>query len=348
MQLVIVAGGAGTRLWPVSTEKTPKQFSTLIGDKSSAEHVLKYVSEILPSENIWFNTSQNYAHFIDEIFPTFPKNRILYEPQRRDTFAAIGSMAAIISGIYGEDEPILFSTADEFMSEDRSIKIFQNALLKIGKSLENKEFNVVTMGIKPSYPATVYGYIEIQSEDRENCYQQVSKVNQFREKPNFATAEQFVQSGNYLWHKNNPSFTFRALREFLEQNDPESLDIFKEFQKNGKIDPVLYEKLPKISIEFKFMEKAEKMGVIGLDFKDWIDVGTWENAFKYLPSLDPDQNQIQVLGDGNKVKLSDKNRKVAFVGVSDLLVVENEEGLLIIDPRFSGEVKKVAGTFSSK
>ena len=346
MQIIIVAGGAGTRLWPVSTDKTPKQFSTLIGDKSSSEHAYKYISEILPAENIWFNTSQNYAHFIDEIFPNFPKNQILFEPERRDTFAAIGSMAAIISGIYGEDEPILFTTADEFMFEDRSIKIFQNALLKIGESLKNKDFNVVTLGIKPSYPATIYGYIQIDSGDTDNCYNQVVEVKQYREKPNFATAEQFVHSGSFLWHKNNPSFTFRALREFLETCDPESLQILLEFQKNGKIDPDLYSKLPKISIEFKFMEKVDKMGVIGLDFKDWVDVGTWENAFKYLPNLDSNQNQIQVLGDGNKVKLSSPNRKVAFVGVSDLLVVENEEGLLIIDPRFSGEVKKVAGSFN--
>jgi mannose-1-phosphate guanylyltransferase len=345
MQIIIVAGGAGTRLWPVSTEKTPKQFTILIGDKCSAEHVFNYISEIIPSENIWFNTAQNYAHFIEEIFPNFPKNRILFEPERRDTFAAIGSMAAIISGIYGEDEPILFSTADEFMFEDRSIKIFQNALLKIGESLQNKDFNVVTMGIKPSYAATVYGYIEVGSDDTTKCYDQVVSVKQFREKPNQATAEQFVQSGNFLWHKNNPSFTFRALREFLEINDSESLQILLEFQKSGKIIPELYSKLPKISMEFKFMEKADKMGVIGLDFKDWVDVGTWENAFKYLPNLNSDQNQIQVLGDGNKVKLTDPNRKVAFVGVSDLLVVENEEGLLIIDPRFSGEVKKVAGSF---
>lgn len=345
MQLVIVAGGAGTRLWPVSTETNPKQFSTLIGDKSSAEHVYKYVSEILPSENIWINTGENYQHFIDEIFPKFPKNRVLLEPERRDTFAAIGSMAAIISGVYGEDEPILFTTADEFMFEDRSIKIFQNALLKIGESLKNKDYNVITLGIKPSYAATIYGYIEISQGSKDNCFDQVVDVLQYREKPNFATAEQFVQSGNFLWHKNNPSFTFKALREFLEIHDPESLSIFLEFQKSGKIDPELYQKLPKISMEFKFMEKAEKMGVIGLDFKDWVDVGTWENAFKYLPDLDKDQNQIQVLGHGNKVKLDNPKRKVAFVGVSDLLVVENEEGLLIIDPRFSGEVKKVAQGF---
>ena len=345
MQIIIVAGGAGTRLWPVSTEKTPKQFTTLIGDKCSAEHVFNYISEIIPAENIWINTSQNYAHFIDKIFPNFPKNRLLFEPERRDTFAAVGSMAAIISGIYGENEPILFSTADEFMFEDRSIKIFQNALLKIGKSLENREFDVVTMGIKPSYPATVYGYIEMDSADTSSCYDQVVSVKQFREKPNLATAEQFVQSGNFLWHKNNPSFTFRALREFLEIHDTQSLEILLEFQKSGKIDADLYAKLPKISMEFKFMEKADKMGVIGLDFKDWVDVGTWENAFKYLPDLNSDQNQIQVLGDGNKVKLDNPNRKVAFVGVSDLLVVENEEGLLIIDPRFSSEVKKVAGSF---
>jgi mannose-1-phosphate guanylyltransferase len=345
MQLVIVAGGAGTRLWPVSTETNPKQFSTLIGDKSSAEHVFEYASEILPAQNIWINTGKNYEHFITEIFPTFQKDRILLEPERRDTFAAIGSMAAIISGIYGEDEPILFSTADEFMFEDRSIKIFQKALLKIGNSLENGDFNVITMGIKPSYPATIYGYIEIPKDSVDSCFDQVVDVLQYREKPNFATAEQFVSSGNFLWHKNNPSFTFRALREFLEINDPESLNILLEFQKSGEIDNELYSKLPKISMEFKFMEKAQKMGVIGLDFKDWVDVGTWENAFKHLPDLDSNQNQIQVLGDGNKVKLADPNRKVAFVGVSDLLVVENEEGLLIIDPRFSSEVKKVAGSF---
>jgi len=345
MQIIIVAGGGGSRLWPLSNPKTPKQFARVIGHKASIEHVFQYLCTKFSVENIWINTNQKFSLKVAELFPNLPLSHILLEPQKRDNFAAVATQAAVLSHIHGDDEPLVFVTSDEFMQYQASITKFQNAIEIIGDALSNDFFDVVTMGIRPITPNTNYGYLEISLENRYRCYTQVVPIIAWCEKPAKDLAEQFLAQGNYVWNKFNPSFKFKTLKKYLALNDPDSLEILLKIEKTGIIDEADYIKLPKISIEHAFTAKVENVGVIALDINDWVDVGNWEVANNFLPALDQNPNQIQVAGQNNKVKLDDPNRKVAFVGVSDLLLVETEAGILVIDPKYSSDVKQVAEYF---
>ncbi len=345
MQIIIVAGGGGTRLWPLSNSETPKQFARVIGEKSSIEHVFNYLVAKFPIENIWVNTNQKFASSVTKLFPDLPLSHILLEPQKRDNFAAVASQAAILSHHHGENEPLVFVTSDEFMQYQSSITKFQNAIEIIGDALSNDSFEVVTMGIRPKTANTNYGYLEIAPENRYKCYNQVVPIEKWCEKPAKKLAEQFLDQGNYIWNKFNPSFKFSTLKKFLAANDPVSLEILLKIEKNGVIEELDYEKLPKISIEHAFTENMKNVGVIALDINDWVDVGNWEVANDFLPDLCVNQNQIEIAGQNNKVKLINPDRKVAFVGVSDLLLVETEEGILIIDPKYSNKVKEAAEHF---
>ena len=203
------------------------------------------------------------------------------------------------------------------------------------------------MGVKVSSPNVNYGYIEISPENNLKKYDEVVPVVRFTEKPELEKAEEFMDSGNYLWHKFNCSFNFSKMKEMLEKIDPKSLEILLEIEKTGVIKPDRYHELPKISIDYQVMEHTKNIGVIGLDVTDWIDVGNWEIAGKFIPNISENKKQFEIKGSGNKVKLSSPNRKVAFVGVSNLILVEDSEGILIIDPKHSPEVKKVVEYFDN-
>jgi len=347
MQIIISAGGGGTRLWPLSTNEHPKQFVPILDPNSLFEQMFQILVHNFSPKDIWVTTIPQYQQTVEDFLPSdFPKNHILVEPERRDTFAAICSQAAIVTHHTNDTEPLIFVPADDWLKES-DIPAFNHALQKIGQGLLEDTFDFITVGITPKYPATNYGYIQIARADIKKCFDSPVSVLRFKEKPDYETAMQYNESGDFLWHKHNPSFTFQKLRKILSKIDPQSLEIFESFRKIGKIDASLYSSLPKIAIDYAIAEKIDSMGVVGMDIT-WEDIGNWEVVYKHLEDLSSSPNQIQVAGSGNKVKLFDPSKKIAFVGVSGLLIVESEDGLLVIDPKFSPEVKKVAEHFSKK
>jgi mannose-1-phosphate guanylyltransferase len=348
MQIIIVAGGGGARLWPSSNSKIPKQFVKIIGEKSSLEHVYEYLVSDFDKENIWINTNQKYADMVSDLIPGFDSAHLLLEPEKRDNFAAVSAQAAVLSHKFGDKEPLIFVTSDEFMLNHESVEKYKSAIKKIASALEKNTFEVVTMGVKPISPNPNYGYLELNPEDKDGYYSDVVKVARFCEKPDVETAQKFLEKGNYIWNKFNPSFTFATLKKYLSVYDPISYEILIEIERTGIIKPEEYAKLTKTSFDYGFMEKVPNMGVIGIDIDDWVDVGNWEIAGKYMPEIDNTNNYIQVSGKNNKVMSHIPERKIAFIGVSNLILVESEEGILVIDPSFSAEVKKVAEYFENK
>lgn len=348
MQIIIVAGGGGTRLWPLSTDTLPKQYVPIVGKKSSLEKVYEYVSQVFSKDQIWVNTNVKHAELLAKTLPTLSKDRMLLEPEKRDTFPALAAQAAKVSHFTSDKEPIIYVTSDEFFESEQSASKFMEALKKIGQTLEQDIYDIVTLGIKVTSPNINYGYIEVQPTDNDRRYQDVVPVVRFTEKPELEKAQEFMTSGNYLWHKFNCSFNFAKMKQMLAEIDPKSLEILLEIEKTGVIDPQKYRELPKISIDYQIMERTKNIGVIGLDVDDWIDVGNWEIAKKYLDSVDQNEMQVQMKGDNNSAKLHNPNRKVAFVGVSNIMLVESPEGILVLEPSMAAEVKKVAEYFEGK
>jgi len=348
MQIIIVAGGGGTRLWPLSTDSLPKQFVPIVGPKSSLERVYEYLSKTFSKDQIWVNTNARHADLLAKTLPDLSPDKMLFEPEKRDTFPALAAQAAKVSHFTSDKEPIIYVTSDEFFATDESGDKFMQALKKIGEALEKDIYDVVTLGIKVSSPNTNYGYIEVGAESNDYRYDQVVPVNRFTEKPEREKAQEFMAAGNYLWHKFNCSFNFSRMKEMLSEIDPISLEILLEIEKTGVIEPEKYRELPKISIDYQIMERTKNIGVIGLDVEDWVDVGNWEIAKKYISESAKNDLHLEMKGENNNAKSDNPNRKVAFVGVSNLMLVESPEGILVLDPSYAAEVKKVAEYFEGK
>lgn len=345
MQIIISCGGGGTRLWPVSTDQLPKQLIPLLDDESLMLKTYKRIRRLFSAEQIWVTVNQQHTELIKSILPNeFIPSHIIAEPIKRDTFAAISLASAIIAKETSVDEPLIFIPSDDWIEDEVDINKLNKALITIGENLAAKKFEVITIGIKPNSPSTQFGYLE--TELKEAAVGTVVSVKSFKEKPGLEIAQQYLESGQFYWHKHNPSLTFSSLIVNIKQHWPELLPIIHNVYKNGTFSLSDFESFPKLSLDYAILEKSKSIGVIALDIK-WDDLGTWETVFNYLPNLDG-VNNLQLLGDGNKAKLNNPNLKVAFVGVSNLLVVETNDGLLILDPKKSGEVKNVAEHFNKK
>jgi mannose-1-phosphate guanylyltransferase len=343
MQLIINAGGTGTRLWPLSTNSNPKQFAKLIDEEVLIVKTYNRLIEHFDSNSIWISTNIRFVDLVKKHLPDFPLERIIIEPEKRDTFASVCSNAAVVASKVGHEEAIINIQSDNFIyPEDNST--YAQALKNITHSLELNEFDLITCGIKPAFANTQLGYVEIDIENKERVYNKPCKVKQFREKPDLETAQEFVTNGNFFWHWGTYSFTYKSLLKMINEYMPKYFNLTEKIRQKGSITSEDYSQFEKISWDYAINEKCQNMGIIVLDIY-WDDIGTWQTVSKYLPEITNDKNLLQIGGEENKVKTIDSNRKVAFVGVSNLMLIESEEGILIIDPKKSGEVKEVAKFF---
>ncbi|MEI6728453.1 MAG: sugar phosphate nucleotidyltransferase [bacterium] len=353
MQIVINAGGLGTRLWPLSSNKLPKQFSTLIGDKSLLQTTYYRLLSHFGAENIWVNTNHQFTELVKTQLPEIPLKNILSEPERRDTFAAVAGHAAVVAGFTSEDENILFVHSDHNIEPLSSVENLVKAFKRIDSSLTANQFPLIIAGIKPTSPSSQFGYIEIGQENKQESLLNPVKVQSFKEKPDLATATEFLKSGNYLWNFGTFAFKYSSLVKILEQVSSQSCPILETFRMDKKILPEGFKSLVKNSFDYEVIEKIDNLGVVAVELETWEDIGNYEVLLKYLDKAadlgsDSKSHQVQISGTGNRIKIQDKTKKIAFVGVSDLLVVETENGLLIINPQKSGEIKKVSEYFESK
>jgi len=354
MQIIINAGGSGSRLWPLSTSSKPKQFVAVIDKEPLLLKTYRRVAQDFAVENIWITTNASHVNLIRQMLPDFPTSHILTEPERRDTFAAVVAHSAVVSSFTSKDEPIIFINSDHYIAPKSSIKIHNQALQKIENALIDGLFDIIVVGIKPTFPSTQYGYIEINPENSGEVFNQIAPVLSFKEKPDLQTAQTFLDAKNYLWNFGSFSFTFNNLLNILKSVLPETVDPLNEIFKAKKIHLEEFRKLPKISFDYAVLEKTNNLGMLGMKLEIWDDIGSFDTVYNYLPEVtsfdkidenSENSNQIQISGTQNKVKLQNSNRKVAFVGVSNILLVETEEGILIVDPKFAKDVKSISQFF---
>jgi mannose-1-phosphate guanylyltransferase len=347
MQIIITCGGGGTRLWPLSTDQKPKQFISIIDEKSLLEMTYERLRLDFEASQIWVATLPKYAGIVADLLPKeFDREHILVEPSKRDTFPAFVAHAAVIAAKTSTDEPLLFIQSDHILGDLNSKLKFNQALKKVAKKLRDPdcEFDLVALAVKPLYASTQYGYFELQTKDFDSVYDKIVEISSFKEKPDLEIATEFLKSERYLWNVSPSCFTYNSLLKNIKIHWPEVVFTLEKFCSEQIIITEYFDKLPKISFDYALVEKIDKVGVIGMDIA-WEDLGNWDVVKKYLPEIKLDQPQIEIDGTNNAVHLKDKNRKVAFVGVSNLILVESEEGILILDPKFSSQTKKVAEYF---
>lgn len=337
MIAVIMAGGIGTRFWPLSRIKKPKQYLKIVSEKSMIRMTVDRLLNKISIKDIYVVTSLAQVELVIREIPELSEKNIILEPFGRNTAPCIALSALYLSRLYKSDELMFVLPADHLIeNEDKFIEYLERAVV----AAEDK--NLVTFGIEPDYPATGYGYIEASEEEK---YYKMFNVKQFKEKPNYETAKKFIDAGNFFW--NSGMFLWRIdviLGNFknLLPKVSQLLEKISNKWENEIVDiSAEYEQMPKIPIDIGIMEQAEKRIVVPVKF-GWSDVGGWKALYD-ISEKDENQNVIPVncteINSKNCLVISDK--KVSLIDIDDLIIVDTKDALLISRKNSSEKVKTI-------
>ncbi|MFH7024991.1 MAG: mannose-1-phosphate guanylyltransferase [Heteroscytonema crispum UTEX LB 1556] len=339
---VILAGGKGERFWPLSRLNRPKQFLSLDG---SSRSLLQATSDRLLNlaggwENLWVITSSQIAQGVQEQLPELPSGNLLIESQGRDTAAAVAWTSLEIKKRYGEEAIIGFFPADHWIADQEAFADTLSAATQLAASTAA----IVTLGIKPTFPSTGYGYIEQGEKIGSFNDLPAYRVNRFTEKPDRETAETFLSTGCFSW--NSGMFIFRA-GVVLNELHIHAPEIIEPLEQHG---PDIYPELPKKSIDYALMEKTTLAYVLPVDF-GWDDLGDWNAIERLLKKEDtPNVELATHVGldtQGAIIYGSSPDDVIVTIGLEDLVIVRDRNVTLIVKKDRTQEIKNVLKTLQS-
>lgn len=344
---LILAGGIGSRFWPLSNSQDPKQFLNLYSSRPMLEETIHRLRRLIKKENIYIATNQKYYQKIKNCVRNLKlaQKNILFEPQARNTFAPI---AVLSKRIKGQDPQavILVLPCDHLVKDQKKFI----TLLKEAIEVASQD-RIVTLGIPPRRPETGYGYIKINPKAQSrNLY----LVDKFVEKPNLKTAERFLKDKRYYWNSGIFIFKAKVMLEEIQKLAPSAYKIVAGIKERpgllGRANAgltKLWHKLPSISIDFAIMEKTNRLALLAADY-GWMDLGSWQ-AIAEVFQKNRDGNTLKgkciSVGDKNTFIWSD-NRLVATLGLKDIIVVNTKDALLVCAKDKTQDVKKIAQRLS--
>lgn len=331
---IIMAGGVGTRFWPMSTTQHPKQFLDILGTGNTLlQDTYNRILKVCKNENIYVVTNSIYFDLVAQQLPKLNKENILLEPSRRNTAPCI---AYASYKIHKKDPNAITVVAPS----DHLIKK-ENTFVKAIKSCfekAEKEACLITLGIKPTRPDTGYGYIQYIESDVEEKDKRIFKVKTFTEKPDNDMASFFLKSGDFLWNSGIFAWSTKSIISALEKHDPELANVFKEgwdsYNTSGEKEFInrAYNICKNISIDFSVMEKAKNVYVRASIF-GWSDLGTWGSLYTHIPKDDCENalvgKNIITYDCNNCIVQVPKEKLIVLQGLQDYIVVESE-GILMI------------------
>lgn len=347
MNIVIMAGGGGTRLWPVSREKVPKQFTRLVGTKTLLQVTFERARAVARDvRKIVVTTRRQYAVEVFRQLPRLPKANVLVEPVRRDTAPSVGMAAAFFSARGNHDEPLIQLASDHLI---RNENLFRLALRAQALFLREHADRTVLLGAEPTYPETGLGYVERGTRLGRSLGIPVYAVRRFVEKPRLALAKRYLNTGRFLWNMSVYGWRVETLLGLFHRYHPaiaRRLDqlqrLFARRASQRAIDRA-YSGMPSISLDYAITEHQDPGSIVVLpgDY-GWTDVGHWASLAEVLGGRVAEEVKqgtvLQVKSSGNFV-YSDTPRAIGLVGVHDLVVVETPDALLVCDKRNAQDVK---------
>jgi mannose-1-phosphate guanylyltransferase len=341
--LIIMAGGIGSRFWPLSTPEMPKQFIDILGNgKTMIQMTAHRFSDVIPSSNIWVVTSKKYKNIVLNQIPQIPEDQVLLEPCMRNTAPCIAYVSYKIREKY-PDANLVFSPADHIISD----KVLFTYSVEKALAFTSDSEAIVTLGMNPDRPETGYGYILAS----DTASSEIVKVNSFKEKPDLDTAKQYLEEGNYYWNAGifvwNVKNVIASFEEFL----PEVASRFQKLSDDGvfyskheqEVIDEVFPNCPNISIDYAVMEKSKNTYVLPASF-GWSDLGTFGSLYEHL---NKDSEGNAVVGKG--VKLVEckeciihtaSESKVVLQGLSNCIVVESEGKLLVCKMEKEQKIKE--------
>ena len=351
--VIIMAGGKGERFWPISREKTPKQLITLLGKKSFLQQAVERVLPLVPIKNIFIITNEVQAPEVRKQLPKLPKDNVIAEPVGRDTCAAVTLGAALV-GARSTTGVMAVLPADHVIPEEKKFQTVLNDCF----DLASRGQAIVTIGIKPTEPATGYGYIQVGEplpppHGAKPYKTTFFRAERFVEKPYFEKAVEYLNSGQYRWNAGMFIWSFVTVTEGLQKHQPEMFAAcqrwFAAAKSPAKLKKVLAKEYPgikKISIDYALMEHAQNVVVADGAF-DWDDLGAWPALARHLKA-DPEGNCavadfVHVDAARNIVfDARTKNRTpIAVVGLRDSILVQTDDAVLLAHKSQSQKVKEL-------
>jgi mannose-1-phosphate guanylyltransferase len=339
---ILMAGGVGSRFWPVSTSGFPKQFHDMLGTGDTLiQKTFSRLSNIIPKENILILTNEKYNDLVLEQLPEVRQQQVLLEPAMRNTAPCI-LYASLKIQKENPDAVMIVAPSDHWIEDE---KAFTD---NVAQAFEycSKNDALMTLGISPTFPNTGYGYIEFDKDAQED----IKVVNQFREKPDYETAKDFISQGNFLWNAGIFMWSAKSVTAAFKKFQPKLYEVFEngislyntalenEFIKNN------YAKAENISVDYAIMEAAKNVFVAKANF-DWNDLGTWGSLYEKLDT-DINDNAIvnaKVLAEeasGNMIR-TDKEKLVVVDGLNDYIIIDKEEVLMIYPKSKEQDIKKI-------
>jgi len=337
---VIMAGGVGSRFWPVSTQEYPKQFHDMLGKgETLIQRTFGRINALVPAENILIATNARYEKLVLEQLSATTKNQLLLEPAMRNTAPCI-LYAALKIYHQNPDAVMLVAPSDHWI--DNEAEFIRN--IETSFQACSSEDILMTLGIQPSHPNTGYGYIQFEENSSE-----IKKVKNFTEKPNLEKATEFLASGDYLWNAGIFVWSVKSIIKAFQEFLPDMVAVLQdESVYNSKEEESFinknYEKCENISIDFGVMERAKNVHVLPVDF-GWNDLGTWGSLYNKLDKNEDanavvDADVVFRNSKGNIIK-TQSGKKVVIQGLEDYIVVEKEDVLLICPRKDDQDIKQI-------
>ncbi len=340
---LIMAGGSGTRFWPRSKTAKPKQYLNIFGEKSLLQDTIERFGNFTDDENIYVVSSATQAKVLEEQTPMLPKENLIYEPIGRNTLPCIG-LAAMYAEIENPDGIMVVSPSDHLIQNN---ELFKDTVLAAAKIADERD-GIVTIGITPNYPAKGYGYVktaeDITGEEKIKQF----KVERFVEKPDEATATEYLKQGGFYWNSGLFVFKISVFLKAVEEFAPALYADLRKIQADlgkpnyGQTLDTIYRAVESISVDYGIMEHAQNIYLVEGNF-DWNDLGSWESVYQ---TDEKDENGNA--GMGEAIFLDTKNSYVstdeglvAVVGLEDVIVVRDGNTTLVCKRDNAEDIKKI-------